>query len=151
VISSVLRGTAIGLDVGSVRVGLAATDPTGTIASPVATLQRRDAAAMWRRVCDEASSRGATRIVVGLPRLLSGAEGDSALQARAFATEASRRTGLAVELFDERLTTVQAERALIAGGMRRERRRQVIDAVAAALMLQGWLDSRSAAAARRSS
>ena len=58
-------GTAIGLDVGSVRVGLAATDPTGTIASPVTTLPRRNAAAMWRRLRDEAANRGATRIVVG--------------------------------------------------------------------------------------
>jgi putative pre-16S rRNA nuclease len=136
-------GTAIGLDVGSVRVGLAATDPTGTIASPVTTLPRRNAAAMWRRLRDEAANRGATRIVVGLPRLLSGAEGDAALGARAFAAEVSQRTGLAVELWDERLTTVQAERSLIAGGMRRRRRREVIDAVAAALMLQSWLDARS--------
>lgn len=134
---------ALGLDAGSVRVGLAATDPTATIAGPVATLARRPAAALWERVRDEARRRGARQVVVGLPRRLDGSEGDAAAAARALAEEASRETGLPVELWDERFSTVAAERALVESGMRRERRRRSIDAVAAAIMLQGWLDSRS--------
>ncbi|HEX3604648.1 MAG TPA: Holliday junction resolvase RuvX [Candidatus Dormibacteraeota bacterium] len=135
-------GVALGLDAGSVRIGLAATDPTATIAGPVATLSGRDRAALWARVREEAATRGAERLVVGLPKRLDGTEGDAAVRARAFADEASRQTGLPVEMWDERLSTVAAERALIEGGMRRARRRETIDAVAAAIMLQNWLDSR---------
>jgi putative holliday junction resolvase len=136
------RSVALGLDAGSVRVGLAATDPTATIAGPVATLPRRPSAALWERVREEARRRGAGRVVVGLPRRLDGSEGDAAAAARALAGEAARETGLAVELWDEWFSTVAAERALVEAGMRRERRRRTIDAVAAAIMLQGWLDSR---------
>jgi putative Holliday junction resolvase len=130
----------LGLDAGSVRVGLAATDPTATIASPVATLPRRDRD-FWSRVCAEARARGAERVVVGLPLRLDGTEGDAAAAARVLADEASRHTGLPVEMWDERLSSVAAERALLESGMRRERRRETVDAVAAAIMLQGWLDA----------
>jgi putative Holliday junction resolvase len=135
-------GVALGLDAGTVRVGLAATDPTATIAGPVATLPCRNRAELWERVRAEARERGAERVVVGLPRRLDGTEGEAAAAARALADEAARETGLPVEMWDERLTTVAAERALIEGGMRRARRRQTIDAVAAAIMLQSWLDAR---------
>lgn len=138
--SAGLPGVTLGLDAGSVRVGLAATDPTATIASPVATLPRRDRE-FWNRVREEARVRGAERVVVGLPLRLDGTEGDAAVAARALADEASRQTGLPVEMWDERLSSVAAERALLESGMRRERRRETIDAVAAAIMLQGWLDA----------
>jgi len=134
----------LGLDAGTVRVGLAATDPTGTIATPVATLERGNGRALWDRVLAEARERGATRIVVGLPLGMGGGEGPAAQAARALAAEAGSKTGLPVEMWDERLTSVAAERALLASGMRRRRRRQVADAVAAALMLQGWLDAHRA-------
>jgi putative Holliday junction resolvase len=139
-VSAGLPGVTLGLDAGSVRVGLAATDPTATIASPVATLPRRDRE-FWNRVREEARVRGAERVVVGLPLRLDGTEGDAAAAARALADEASRQTGLPVEMWDERLSSVAAERALLESGMRRERRRETIDAVAAAIMLQGWLDA----------
>jgi putative Holliday junction resolvase len=139
-VSAGLPGVTLGLDAGSVRVGLAATDPTATIASPVATLPRRDRE-FWNRVREEARVRGAERVVVGLPLRLDGTEGDAAVAARALADEASRQTGLPVEMWDERLSSVAAERALLESGMRRERRRETIDAVAAAIMLQGWLDA----------
>lgn len=132
---------ALGLDPGTVRVGLAAADPTGSLASPVAVLPRARAAELWERVRREAADRDARLIVVGLPRQLDGAEGPAAVDARALAAEAERETGLPVELFDERFTSAQAERQLVAGGMRRERRRRTVDGVAAALMLQGWLDA----------
>lgn len=135
-------GVALGLDAGSVRVGLAATDPTGTIASPVATLPARDRPTLWARLREEAVGRHAEVLVVGLPRRLDGSEGDAAARARAFADEAARECALPVVMWDERLTTVAAERALIEGGLRRERRREKVDAVAAAIMLQSWLDRR---------
>jgi putative holliday junction resolvase len=138
-VTAATTGAALGLDAGSVRVGVAASDPTGTIATPVATLSRNDPQ-LWERISSEAAQRGAARIVVGLPRAMSGDEGAAAAAARDFAAEVGRRTGLPVELWDERLTTVQAERALVATGMRRRRRREVVDAVAAGLMLQAWLD-----------
>jgi putative Holliday junction resolvase len=131
---------ALGVDAGSVRVGLAASDPTGTLASPVAVLARRDPATLWDRVRREAAARGARCLVVGLPRRLDGSEGAEAVAARALAAEAAAQTGLPVELWDERFTSAEAERALIAVGRRRQQRRQTIDAVAAALMLQSWLD-----------
>lgn len=133
---------ALGLDPGTVRVGLAAADPTGSLATPVAVLPRVRRAALWDRVRREAAERDAAVIVVGLPRELDGSEGVAAADARALAADAERETGLPVELWDERFTSAQAERQLIAGGMRRERRRRTVDGVAAALMLQGWLDAR---------
>jgi putative Holliday junction resolvase len=133
---------ALGLDAGSVRVGVAAADPTDTLASPVAVLPRVRARELWDRVRREASERSASVIVVGLPRELDGSEGPAAADARRLAADAERETGLPVEMWDERFTSAEAERALIAGGMRRDRRRQTVDGVAAALMLQGWLDAR---------
>jgi putative holliday junction resolvase len=135
---------ALGIDVGSVRVGLAASDPSGTIASPVTVLARTGKRALWGRLRDEAAGRGATLVVVGLPRRLDGSEGDAARDAREFAAEAERELGLPCVLWDERLTTVQAERSLIAAGKRRSARRASIDSVAASLLLQSWLDSRRA-------
>lgn len=139
---------ALGVDVGAVRVGLAASDPSGSLASPVASLPARDPEAVWRRIADESRAREATHLVVGLPRLLNGGEGTAAAAARRFGDTAVERSGLRVEYFDERFSTVQAERTLIDQGVRRQRRRQTIDAHAAAVVLQGWLDSRRIAAAR---
>jgi len=136
-------GCALGIDVGAARLGLAASDPGQTVALPVATLQRgaRDGDAM-SRLTREISEREAAVIVVGLPRQLDGSEGEAAAAARRFATQLGRRTEARVELWDERFTTALAERSLVDAGVRRSRRRQTVDAVAAALILQSWLDSR---------
>jgi len=101
----------------------------------------KQARELWERVRREAAERGADTVVVGLPRELDGSEGPAAEDARRLAADAERETGLRVELWDERFTSAEAERALIAGGMRRDRRRETVDGVAAALMLQGWLDA----------
>jgi putative Holliday junction resolvase len=130
----------VGVDVGSRRVGLAAADPTRTIASPMRMIER-DHPQFWTRLGAVVRERGCTRLVVGLPRELDGSDGPAAEGARAFAAEAAARLGVAIELWDERFTTAEAERSLIGAGMRRDRRKQTIDSVAAALMLQGWLDS----------
>jgi len=139
---------ALGVDVGTVRVGLAATDPSGSLASPVASLPARDPQAVWRRIAEESRARAATHLVVGLPRLLNGDEGEAAAAARRFGAAAAARSDLRVEYFDERFSTVAAERSLIEQGVRRQRRRQSVDAHAAALVLQGWLDARRIAAER---
>ena len=136
----------LGFDVGTVRVGLAASDPSDTLASALATLSARDPVTMWRTVDAVVAERGCTRIIVGLPRQMDVDEGGAASLARAFADEAHRRSALPVEMWDERLTTVEAERTLLAQGLRRNRRRERIDGVAAALMLQSWLDAARLAA-----
>lgn len=139
------RGRVAGIDVGSVRIGLAMSDESRTIASPHATLQRRSRD-LWPRLGDTLQAHHVTAAVIGLPRRLDGTEGEAAADARAFAAEVERHTGLAVTLWDERFTTALAERHLLSGGMRREHRRRTVDAVAAALLLQSWLDAQRAAA-----
>jgi len=119
----------LAVDPGSRRVGLAVSDPTGTIAQPLATIPA-------------AKAKEAARIVVGLPRRMDGTFGPEAKAARDLADAIRHASGLPVELVDERLTTAAAERSLLAAGMRREKRRANIDRVAAALLLQSHLDSR---------
>ena len=141
------RSRVLGIDVGSVRIGLAISDETRTLASPVATVPN-DPRSLWTRIEREMEDRQVERVVIGLPRRLDGTEGDAAENARAFAAELARRTTAPIELWDERFTTAIAERSLIESGVRRKRRREVIDSVAAALLLQNWLDARRIAAAR---
>lgn len=117
------------------------SDATGTIATPHSVIDQRrvDVPEALRRLIDEYEVE---LIVVGLPVQLSGEEGASALAARTFADTVAAATGLPVALQDERFTTVTAEEALLEGGVRRSERREVRDKVAAAVMLQGYLDSR---------
>jgi putative pre-16S rRNA nuclease len=140
-------GCVLGIDVGSVRVGIASTDPTRTIAQPLETLPRAGrGGALWARLAAVIKERDVQRIVVGLPRRLDGSEGTAAADARVFAREVEKHAGVPVEFFDERFTTAQAERSLIEAGKRRAARRATVDAVAAALLLQSWLDVRRVAA-----
>lgn len=141
--SSVRPGVRVGVDVGSARVGVAASDPSGTFASPVETLRRdpatgADLDAIARLVAD----REAIEVVVGLPRLLSGAEGEAARLARAYAAElAERITPTPVRLVDERLTTVDAHKRLRDSGVPGRGQRSVVDQAAAVLILQAALDA----------
>jgi putative Holliday junction resolvase len=107
-----------------------------------------DPRTIWTRIANEMDDRQVERVVIGLPRLLDGSEGDAAQSARGFAAELQRHIPTIVEFWDERFTTTIAERSLIESGVRRRRRREVIDAVAAAVLLQSWLDSRRIARAR---
>lgn len=133
----------LGVDLGSRRIGLAVSDPSGTIASPHSVVTRcGDVAADHRRVAEVAVEVEAELLVVGLPLSLSGDEGPAARAARDEAGALATVTGLAVETADERFTTVTAQRVLVAGGVRRSARKAVIDKVAAAVMLQSWLDRR---------
>ena len=132
-------GRVLGLDVGGKRIGVAVSDELGTIASPVGFVERgprdrRDFRALLDRF-------GALKLVAGLPAGLSGREGPQAADARAYAEALANDLGVPLDYWDERLTTTIAERSLIASGTRRDKRRERIDAVAAAVMLQGYLDA----------
>lgn len=135
----------LGVDLGERRIGLACSDPAGILASPLRTVVRSgDPDADRAAIVAAASEVGATTIVVGLPRSLSGREGPAARAARAEAAALADRAeaagGIRVELHDERFTTRDAQRALRAGGTRARDQRGHIDAAAAAVMLQSWLD-----------
>lgn len=132
----------LAVDLGTRRVGLARSDESATIAEPLGVLPAEPAATLVERLAAAAQEVGAAEIVVGLPRRLDGSLGPEAQSARQLAGELRRRTGLPVALADERLTSVAAERALIETGARRGRRRQVVDQVAATLILQGYLARR---------
>jgi putative holliday junction resolvase len=129
------------VDPGSRRVGIAVSDPTGTIAQPLSAVAAEPSATLVERLAALAREQDAGSLVVGLPRRLDGGLGPEAKAARALAADLRRATGLPVTLVDERLTSVAAERALMAGGASRARRRQLSDQVAAALILQSHLDA----------
>lgn len=141
-----LTGVWIGVDVGTVRVGVARSDPGAILASPVTTLARdpagdRDLGELAQLVRDS----GAVGVVVGLPRTLRDREGTSAQLARAYATALAKLVApVPVELVDERLTTVSAERKLRTSGVRKAAKRAVIDQAAAVELLQHWLDAHGA-------
>lgn len=134
---------ALGLDLGSKRIGVAVSDLSGTIASPLTVIQRgRSRQHDHRLIAELVSAEEAECVVVGMPRSLSGADGPAARAARIEASALASVVGVPVETYDERFTTVTANRALIEGGMRAPARRQVVDKVAAAVILQSWLDAR---------
>ncbi|MBA2416009.1 MAG: Holliday junction resolvase RuvX [Geodermatophilaceae bacterium] len=135
-------GRRLGIDVGSVRVGVALSDPAGILASPLVTLARdsrsgRDLVKLGELVLEH----GVVEVIVGLPRHLSGHQGASAKDARDYAERLGRRIDpVPVQLVDERLSTVSASRTLREQGVRRHDQRIIIDQAAAAYILQGWLD-----------
>jgi putative Holliday junction resolvase len=132
---------ALGLDLGARRIGVAVSDRSGTIASPLTVIARAGSRHDdHRRIARVVEEEAAEVVVVGLPLSLDGTLGPAATAAQAEGEELRAVLAVPVELFDERLTTVSAERALVEARMRREARRRVVDKVAAAVMLQAWLD-----------
>jgi putative Holliday junction resolvase len=136
---------ALGIDLGSKRIGIAVSDRTGTIASPLVVLQRsgsvrRDHAAIAALVVEEE----AEMLVVGLPLNMNGTSGSAAKAAIAEAEALATVVGVPVTMFDERRTTVTADRALMEARIGAQARRKLVDKVAAAVLLQTWLDSRAA-------
>ena len=135
-------GVRLGIDPGEVRIGVAASDPSGMLATPVETVPRgRGDLARLRAV---AAELGAGEVVVGLPRSLSGGEGPSAARVRVFAGQLAAvlaADDVAVRLFDERLSTVSAEAVLRAQGRGGKKRRAVVDQAAAVVVLQNALDT----------
>jgi putative Holliday junction resolvase len=133
-------GTRLGIDPGDARIGVAKSDPSGFLATPVETVRvgRGDV----RRLAALVTELEAVEVVVGLPRSLSGAEGPAAVKAREFAARLARRVApVRVRLCDERLTTVSAESILRDQGRHGSRRRAVVDQAAAVLILQTALDT----------
>jgi putative Holliday junction resolvase len=135
-------GVRLGVDVGTVRIGVAASDPGGVLATPLTTVARdprggADLVRLARLVAD----REAVEVIVGLPTSLSGRQGQAARAAREYAAAlADRIDPVPVRLSDERLTTVAATRRLAEAGTRGRKGRSVVDRSAAVLILQGWLD-----------
>ena len=136
-------GRVLGIDLGSVRVGIALSDPSRSIASPHSVLLRaKDHATDHRAILELVRAEAVTAIVVGLPLSLSGKSGPAAKAAEIEIEELRTVVGEGVEVVahDERLTTIEAERSLGNARMSRSQRRAVVDKVAAAVMLQSWLD-----------
>jgi putative pre-16S rRNA nuclease len=121
-------------------VGVAVSDPSGTIAQALATVPAEPQDTLADRLAGIAREQEAGRIVVGLPRRMDGSEGPEAKAARALAEALRHSAKVPVELVDERLTTVAAERSMIDAGARRSKRREMVDQVAATLLLQSHLD-----------
>ena len=136
-----MTGRLLGLDPGERRIGVAISDVTGTIASPVEFIDASTTNSE-QRITDLCVEWEIAEIVVGLPISLDGTEGPAARKSRDFGREVEELTGLAVMYHDERFTTVTAEQALLEGGVKRRFRASRRDQVAAAVMLQGFLDRR---------
>ncbi|MCU0724026.1 MAG: Holliday junction resolvase RuvX [Planctomycetes bacterium] len=137
-------GRVLGVDFGLRRVGLAVSDPTGTIVSPAGVLEVSSDAEAVEAVRRAAEEKEAREIVVGVPYNMDGSLGDMGARASAFAGRLAETAGLPVHRWDERLTTLQAERALRGSGMSRRKRDSKKDAMSAHFILQSFLDARSA-------
>ncbi len=131
-------GRDMAFDPGSKRIGVAVSDPLRIVASPLSVI---DAADPWDAIDALLDEYAPVEVVVGLPVSLSGDEGPAADRARAFGKELERRTGRSIQWVDERFTTQKAEEALIEGGVRRRQRKETVDKVAAAVILQHYLSS----------
>jgi putative Holliday junction resolvase len=151
---ALVRAPRLGVDVGSVRVGLASSDPDGLIATPVATLPRATGKkgrlpADLAEVVREAQERGVGVVYVGLPMHLSGTEGSASEAARAYAVQLAQAVApIQVRLVDERMSTVSAHHALHASGRSGRSHRQVVDQAAAVVILQSALDAERASGRR---
>jgi putative holliday junction resolvase len=131
------------LDIGDRTIGVACSDEGLILASPVETIQRRGPKADSMRVDALVKERGVTRVIAGLPLTLRGALGPQSAKVNEFVEVLRRRLQVPVDTFDERLSTREAERTLIAADMSRTRRKEIIDQMAAVLILQTWLDARA--------
>ena len=139
-------GRIMGLDYGSKTVGVAVSDGLGLTAQGVEIIRRKDENKLRQtlaRIEELALEYEVGEIVLGLPKHMNGTEGERVALTEEFKEKLERRTGLPVTLWDERLTTVAADRIMMEAGVRRENRREYVDKIAATLILQGYLDSRS--------
>jgi len=131
----------LGIDPGRRRVGLAISDPGATFASPLEVLERRSADQVASEIASLCRHEAVEAVVVGLPLNMDGTKGPAAREAEALAAKVRQATGLPVRMWDERLSSVSAERSLIEADMSRRRRRRTIDKVAAQIILQSFLDA----------
>jgi putative Holliday junction resolvase len=135
-----MEGRILAVDPGSRRVGLALSDEARLLASPLRTLEAEPAATLSERLAAVVREVGAVELVVGLPRNLDGSSGVAAAAARSLVDELKRSTRLPVSLQDERLSSVAAERHLVGQGVRRDRRKGLVDQLAATLILESFLE-----------
>jgi putative Holliday junction resolvase len=133
----------LAIDHGTKRVGLALSDETGTIAQPLQFLSAEPGATLLERLKEIVDARKVEEIIVGLPRNMNGTYGPAAEKAREFVAALKQVLTVPIRTWDERLTTVQANRFLIDSGMRREKRKERVDQTAAAILLQSYLDRAS--------
>src|SRR5574340_63943 len=139
---------ALGLDIGAARVGVAISDPSGCVASPIAVLDARELARDPRQLIRLAEDYEVESLVVGLPLTLAGEEGPQASEVRDVAERLAASLGIPVEYHDERHSSTEARRSMHAAGLSEKDQRGSLDKVAAAIVLQGWLDARRARARR---
>jgi len=133
----------LGLDYGSKTVGVALSDPFGWTAQALETITRKEENKLrktYARIEELIKEYEVSKVVVGLPKNMDDTEGERALLARDFAANIHRRTGIEIVMWDERLTTVAADEVLSEAGVKKENRKAVIDKIAAAFILQGYLD-----------
>ncbi len=131
----------LGIDYGDARIGLALSDESETLASPLGTYKSQSMRKDVDYLAALAREKGAGRIVLGLPVSMDGREGDRVQKTKAFGSVLERVSGIDIVYKDERLSTVAAERTLIECSVRREKRKEVIDTVAAQIILQNYLDA----------
>ena len=129
------------IDYGDVRTGLAVSDPSGILCGEAWTVQERSAQRLAELISDECQKRDVGLLVLGLPRNMDGSEGPRAEKSRALSQLLKDRSGLPVVLWDERRTSVDAHRILHESGKRMKKHRNTVDAVAASLILEGYLNS----------
>ena len=127
------------IDYGDRRIGLAVSDLLGMLAGEAWTMEEWDMERAARRIAEEAKARDVGTLVLGLPKNMDGSEGPRAEKSRAFAALLERESGLPVVLWDERRSSVEAHAILHAGGKREKQHKKTVDAVAASLILEGWL------------
>lgn len=137
------KGRILGLDVGSRRIGIAVTDPLGITAQGLETLQRRNKRQDLAALKELIQQHDIREIVVGLPLRMSGEAGTQSEKMRQFAEELRKHFGLPVHLFDERLTSAEANRLLRDTDLSIAKRAKAVDRMAAVLILQGWMQSRA--------
>ncbi|HLW34339.1 MAG TPA: Holliday junction resolvase RuvX [Chthoniobacterales bacterium] len=134
--------TVLGIDFGQARIGLAISDELRLLAHPLATISADKTAT--KRIAEIVEKRKVEKVVIGIPRHMSGQLGESAQKALDFAAELRQKLRCPVETWDERLTTVAANRALAAAGKKTRETREIVDQVAAQMILQGYLDRENA-------
>jgi putative Holliday junction resolvase len=133
----------LGLDFGSHRIGAAVSDPLGITAQPLSAIRRQGDRRDLEAIGTIVREYSVGTVLIGLPLHMGGEEGTQAKKARLFAEKIRERLGVPVETWDERMTTVQAERHLIASGVRREKRKEIRDSLSAVFLLQSALDYRN--------
>jgi len=133
---------ALGLDVGQKRIGVALSDPEGILASPLTIINATDTEQAITNISELCDQYQAERIVVGLPRSMDGTLGKQAKVVQQFISRLADSIKITIDTWDERLSSIEADRAMIAAGTKKDKKKKLRDAIAAAIILQGYLDSK---------